>query len=58
MLTGARQLSDAEKLRKVVMELIDTERSYVKVRHTNKTRKKIKTSTSKSFFKKKKSLTF
>ncbi|XP_063702162.1 protein still life, isoform SIF type 1-like isoform X3 [Culicoides brevitarsis] len=30
MLTGSRQLSDAEKLRKVVMELIDTERSYVK----------------------------
>ncbi|GBM76621.1 Protein still life, isoforms C/SIF type 2 [Araneus ventricosus] len=27
----ARQLSDAEKLRKVIMELIDTERTYVKV---------------------------
>ncbi|CAL1262359.1 unnamed protein product [Larinioides sclopetarius] len=27
----SRQLSDAEKLRKVIMELIDTERTYVKV---------------------------
>lgn len=33
MLTASRQLSDAEKLRKVIMELIDTERTYVKVRH-------------------------
>lgn len=27
----SRQLSDGEKLRKVIMELIDTERTYVKV---------------------------
>lgn len=31
MLTPSRQLSDAEKLRKVVLELVDTERTYVKV---------------------------
>lgn len=31
LLTPSRQLSDAEKLRKVVMELVDTERTYVKV---------------------------
>lgn len=31
MLTPSRQLTDAEKLRKVVMELIDTERTYVNV---------------------------
>lgn len=30
-LTPSRQLTDAEKLRKVVMELVDTERTYVKV---------------------------
>uniref|UniRef100_A0AAR5NZ99 Uncharacterized protein n=1 Tax=Dendroctonus ponderosae TaxID=77166 RepID=A0AAR5NZ99_DENPD len=28
--TPSRQLSDAEKLRKVIMELVDTERTYVK----------------------------
>lgn len=27
-----RQLSDADKLRKVISELVDTERTYVKVR--------------------------
>jgi hypothetical protein len=32
LLTPSRQLSDAEKLRKVVLELVDTERTYVKVR--------------------------
>lgn len=32
MLTPSRQLSDAEKLRKVCLELVDTERTYVKVR--------------------------
>lgn len=31
LLTPSRQLSDAEKLRKVVLELVDTERAYVKV---------------------------
>lgn len=31
MLTPSRQLSDAEKLRKVILELVDTERAYVKV---------------------------
>lgn len=31
MLTPSRQLTDAEKLRKVISELVDTERSYVKV---------------------------
>lgn len=31
MLTPSRQLTDAEKLRKVILELVDTERSYVKV---------------------------
>lgn len=31
LLTPSRQLSDAEKLRKVVLELVDTERTYVKV---------------------------
>lgn len=30
--TPSRQLTDAEKLRKVILELIDTERTYVKVR--------------------------
>lgn len=30
-LTPSRQLSDAEKLRKVILELVDTEKSYVKV---------------------------
>ncbi|XP_034104902.1 protein still life, isoform SIF type 1 isoform X3 [Drosophila albomicans] len=29
-LTPSRQLTDAEKLRKVIMELVDTERTYVK----------------------------
>lgn len=29
---GGRQLSDVEKLRKVIMELVETERTYVKVR--------------------------
>lgn len=29
--TPSRQLSDAEKLRKVILELVDTERTYVKV---------------------------
>ena len=28
----ARQLSDAEKLRKVIVELVETERTYVKVK--------------------------
>lgn len=32
LLTPSRQLSDAEKLRKVILELVDTERAYVKVR--------------------------
>lgn len=31
MLTPSRQLTDAEKLRKVILELVDTERAYVKV---------------------------
>lgn len=31
MLTPSRQLSDAEKLRKVILELVETERTYVKV---------------------------
>lgn len=31
MLTPSRQLTDAEKLRKVISELVDTERTYVKV---------------------------
>lgn len=31
LLTPSRQLSDAEKLRKVILELVDTERTYVKV---------------------------
>lgn len=31
MLTPSRQLTDAEKLRKVISELVDTERAYVKV---------------------------
>nr|XP_015835960.1 PREDICTED: protein still life, isoform SIF type 1 isoform X3 [Tribolium castaneum] len=30
LLTPSRQLSDAEKLRKVILELVDTERAYVK----------------------------
>lgn len=30
-LTPSRQLSDGERLKKVILELIDTERSYVKV---------------------------
>lgn len=30
-LTPSRQLTDAEKLRKVILELVDTERTYVKV---------------------------
>lgn len=33
---GMRQLSDAEKLRKVIGELVDTERAYVKVNFTKK----------------------
>lgn len=33
-LTPSRHLSDAEKLRKVVLELVDTERAYVKVSWT------------------------
>lgn len=32
MLTPSRQLTDAEKLRKVILELVETEKSYVKVR--------------------------
>lgn len=32
MLTPSRQLTDAEKLRKVILELVDTERAYVKVK--------------------------
>lgn len=31
MLTPSRQLTDAEKLRKVILELVDTEKTYVKV---------------------------
>lgn len=31
MLTPSRQLTDAEKLRKVILELVETERTYVKV---------------------------
>lgn len=31
VMTPSRQLTDAEKLRKVVLELVDTERAYVKV---------------------------
>lgn len=31
MLTPSRQLTDAEKLRKVILELADTEKTYVKV---------------------------
>ena len=30
--TTGRALTDAEKLRKVILELIETERTYVKVR--------------------------
>lgn len=30
-LTIGRQLTDAEKLRKVISELVDTEKSYIKV---------------------------
>jgi hypothetical protein len=33
VLTPSRQLTDAEKLRKVILELVDTERAYVKVKH-------------------------
>lgn len=33
MLTPSRQLTDAEKLRKVILELVDTERAYVKVNY-------------------------
>lgn len=33
LLTPSRQLTDAEKLRKVILELVDTERAYVKVRN-------------------------
>ena len=29
--SGNRQLSEVDKLRKVIMELVDTERCYVKV---------------------------
>lgn len=32
VMTPSRQLTDAEKLRKVTLELVDTERAYVKVR--------------------------
>ena len=32
VMTPSRQLTDAEKLRKVVLELVDTERAYVKVK--------------------------
>lgn len=32
MMTPSRQLTDAEKLKKVILELVDTERTYVKVR--------------------------
>lgn len=35
VLTPSRQLTDAEKLRKVVLELVDTEKAYVKVRKTS-----------------------
>lgn len=33
-LTIGRQLTDAEKLRKVISELVDTEKSYIKVYFT------------------------
>lgn len=33
----ARHLSDADRLRKVIQELMDTEKSYVKVKKTHKT---------------------
>lgn len=33
--TPSRQLSDAEKLKKVILELIETERTYVKVMTVN-----------------------
>lgn len=33
--TPSRHLSDADKLRKVLLELVDTERAYVKVRMVN-----------------------
>ena len=36
MLTPSRQLTDAEKLRKVILELVDTEKSYVKVNFMKK----------------------
>ena len=29
---GTRSLSDAQRMRKVIMELVETERAYVKVR--------------------------
>lgn len=32
LMTPSRQLTDSEKLRKVVLELVDTERAYVKVK--------------------------
>lgn len=31
--TPSRQLTDAEKLRKVILELVETERTYVKVKY-------------------------
>lgn len=33
--TPSRHLSDADKLRKVLLELVDTERAYVKVQSNN-----------------------
>lgn len=32
-LTPSRQLSDGERLKKVILELVDTEKTYVKVSH-------------------------
>jgi len=34
--TPSRQLTHAEKLRKVILELVDTERTYVEVLSANK----------------------
>ncbi|ERL85712.1 hypothetical protein D910_03127 [Dendroctonus ponderosae] len=43
--TPSRQLSDAEKLRKVIMELVDTERTYVKVNQLSKSQLKFQSGT-------------
>jgi hypothetical protein len=41
VLTPSRQLTDAEKLRKVILELVDTERAYVKVIFSNQIRLRV-----------------